>query len=168
MSEHDRCLDCGAALSICEHALKRLMEPSLSFAAGVQEDLQARLAASELERGRAVEAMKRVMDEIGDACVMSSPQLKRGSVLRAWNIIEGYFEAASSAPATHLWQAVQETIKRADTMVAHCGPDPKWCEEFCENFGHHSLIEVVAPLKAALAARRAGASEDGGGEGEPE
>lgn len=47
MSEIDFCVDCGRAIVVCEHASKRLTDPIVSHALGVEEDLRSRLVASE-------------------------------------------------------------------------------------------------------------------------
>ena len=38
------CVDCGAHLVLCDHAVKRLIDPTVTYSLGVEEDLRAELA----------------------------------------------------------------------------------------------------------------------------
>ncbi len=63
MSEQGGCVDCGAPVSICDHALKRAVEPSLTFSAMCLDNERARadrLAArvAELEAANSALTLK--------------------------------------------------------------------------------------------------------------
>jgi hypothetical protein len=56
MSETTTCVDCGAALALCEHAIRRIVAPVESFLLGRAERAEARGAALR-------EALVRAVDE---------------------------------------------------------------------------------------------------------
>lgn len=50
---HDTCVDCGAAISLCEHAAQRMMDPERGFWQARLAEVQADLAESEQVRRQA-------------------------------------------------------------------------------------------------------------------
>ncbi len=57
MASEDCCLDCGAAVLLCDHAARRLLDPERAFHAGELELLTAELAAAQARAERAEAAL---------------------------------------------------------------------------------------------------------------